>query len=225
MDKETKDLFFKMGEIKGNYKDYVKGGFMKRVEINEMQFKKLLDGVKHCVAKDDSHPILKYIQIKVKSDTITAYALDGYRAARVEIKNACPIDEEFTCYIKPFPFKVSKYEINPVVIEQSDGKTFVEFTNEYGVLRYGFIVDGDFPDIEKIYDGARPHDRELGLQLRYVIDALKSLNGIDCISKGGGSCAVFESKENSLKPFIIRAENDNIVNEQLILPVRISENR
>ena len=23
MDKETKDLFFKMGEIKGNYKDYI----------------------------------------------------------------------------------------------------------------------------------------------------------------------------------------------------------
>lgn len=196
---------------------------MKRVEINEMQFKKLLDGVKHCVAKDDSRPILKYIQIKVKSDTITAYALDGYRAARVEIKNACPVDEEFTCYIKPFPFKVSKYEINPVVIEQSDGKTFVEFTNEYGVLRYGFIVDGDFPDIEKIYAETRPHDRELGFQPRYVIDALKALNGINCI-KGVSYYAVFESKENNMEPFIIRAENDDIVNEQLILPVRISEN-
>ena len=197
---------------------------MKRVEINEMQFKKLIDGVKHCVAKDDSRPILKYIQIKVKSDTITAYALDGYRAARVEIKNACPIEEEFTCHIKPFPFKVSKYEINPVIIEQSDDKTFVSFTNEYGVLRYGFTVpQGDFPDIEKIYDGARPHDRELGLRPRYVIDALKSLNGIDCISKGGGSCAVFESKENNQKPFIIRAKNYDIVNEQLILPVRVTE--
>ncbi|MGN0768144.1 MAG: hypothetical protein ACI4M8_02200 [Christensenellales bacterium] len=196
---------------------------MKRVEINEMQFKKLIDGVKHCVAKDDSRPILKYIQIKVKSDTITAYALDGYRAARVEIKNACPIEEEFTCHIKPFPFKVSKYEINPVIIEQSDGKTFVTFTNEYGVLRYGFTVpDGKFVDIEKIYADARQHDRELGLQPRYVIDALKALNGINRISKGV-SYAVFESKENNLKPFIIRAKNDDIVNEQLILPVRVTE--
>lgn len=50
---------------------------MKRVEINEIIFKKLIDGVKHCVSKDNSRPILRYIQIKVKTDTITAYALDG----------------------------------------------------------------------------------------------------------------------------------------------------
>lgn len=56
---------------------------MKRVEINEEQFKRLIDGVKHCVARDNSRPALKYIQIKVAADTITAYALDGYRAARV----------------------------------------------------------------------------------------------------------------------------------------------
>lgn len=59
---------------------------MKRVEINEIQFKLLIDGVKHCVEKSDYRPILQYIQIKVAADTITAYALDGYRAARVEIK-------------------------------------------------------------------------------------------------------------------------------------------
>lgn len=70
---------------------------MKRVEINEMQFKRLIDGVKHCISKDTSRPILQYIQIVVKHDTITAYALDGYRAGRVEIKNTYPIDEEFTC--------------------------------------------------------------------------------------------------------------------------------
>lgn len=59
---------------------------MKKVEINEILFKKLIDGVKHCVVQDNIRPILQYIQIKVKTDTITAYALDGYRAGRVEIK-------------------------------------------------------------------------------------------------------------------------------------------
>lgn len=57
---------------------------MKRVEINEIQFKRLIDGVKHCVEKSDYRPMLQYIQIKVKSDSITAYALDGYRAARIK---------------------------------------------------------------------------------------------------------------------------------------------
>lgn len=37
------------------------------------------------------------------------------------------------------------------------------------------------------------------------------------------SCAVLESKENNKTAFIIRAKNDNIVNEQLILPVRLAE--
>lgn len=195
---------------------------MKKVEINELQFKRLIDGVKHCVSKSDSRLISQYIQIKVKTDTITAYALDGYRAARVEIKNTCPIDEEFICYIKPLTVKVSKRGINPVVVEQSDEKTFVEVMTEYGVLRYGFdIPNHEFFDIEKVYAAARPHDRELGIQPRYVIDALKALNGIDYC--GGGYRAVFESKENNKDAFIIRAKNEKITNEQLILPVRLGD--
>ena len=195
---------------------------MKRVEINEIQFKRLIDGVKHCVEKSDYRPMLKYIQINVKQDSITAYALDGYRAARVEIKNTCPIDEEFTCYIKPLTVKVSKRGINPVVVEQSDEKTFVEVMTEYGMLRYDFNIPTDkFIDIEKVYVNARPHDRELGIQLRYVIDALKALNGIE--RNGAGYQAVIESKEDNKSPFIIRAKCDGVINEQLILPIRLAE--
>lgn len=195
---------------------------MKRVGINEIQFKRIIDGVKHCVEKSDYRPILQYIQIKVAADTITAYALDGYRAARVEIKNTCPIDEEFTCYIKPITVKVSKGGINPVFIEQTDEKTFVEVVTEYGVLRYGFdIPQGDYVDIEKIYIGARQHDRNVGIQPRYVIDALKALNGIE--RNGAGYQAVIESKEDNKSPFIIRAKCDGVTNEQLILPIRLAE--
>lgn len=134
---------------------------MKRVEINKIQFKRLIDGVKYCVGKSDYRPIFQYIQIKVKTDTITACALDGYRtargyrAARVEIKNTCPIDEEFTCYIKPITVKVSKSGINSVVIEQMGAKTFVEVATEHGVLRYGFEIPTDkFFDVEKVYADA-----------------------------------------------------------------------
>lgn len=195
---------------------------MKKVIINELQFKRLIDGVKHSVATDNIRPVLQYIQIKVTADKITAYSLDGYRASRVEIKNDCPIDEEFTCYIKPLTVKVSKRGINPVVVEQSDEKTFVEVITEYGIARYGFTAPKDeFIDVEKIYENFRPHDRELGLNSRYIIDALKSLSGIQRI--GSQSCAVFESKENNKTAFIIRAKNDDIVNEQLILPVRFAE--
>ena len=195
---------------------------MKRVEINEIQFKRLIYGVKHCVEKSDYRPILQYIQIKVAADKITAYALDGYRAARVEIKNTCPIDEEFTCYIKPITVKVSKSGINSVVIEQTGEKTFVEVATEYGVLRYGFDIPTDkFFDVEKVFASARPHDRELGMQPRYVIDALKALNGIDYC--GGSYRVILESKACRKTPFIIRAKCDGVTNEQLILPVRLAE--
>ena len=195
---------------------------MKRVEINEILFKKLIDGVKHCVSKDGCRPVLEYIQIKIKPDTITAYALDGFRAGRVEIKNTCPIEEEFTCYVRPLMLKVSKRGTNFVVIEQSGEKTFVEVMTEYGVLRYGFNIPNDeFFDIEKVYTAARPHDRELAVQPRYVIDALKALNTIGyCI---GGHRAVFEIKENNKEPFIIRAKNEDITNEQLILSVKLGD--
>lgn len=160
-----------------------------------------------------------YIQIKVKHDTITAYALDGYRAGRVEIKNTYKIDEEFTCLIKPFTFKVSNRGTNLVVIERSDEKTFVEITTEYGVLRYGFDIPTDiFYDIENIYAAAKQHDRELGVRPQYVIDAMRNLTGIKPYSDG--SMVVIEGKENNKQPFIIRAKNDYITNEQLIFPVK-----
>lgn len=195
---------------------------MKRVEINGIQFKWLIDGVKHCVEKSDYRPIWQYIQIKVAADTITAYAFDSYRAARVEIKNTCPIDEEFTCYIKPITVKVSKSRINSVVIKQTGEKTFVEIVTKYGVLRYDFTIpQGDFVDVEKVFASARLHDRELGIQPRYVIDALKALNGIDGCC--GSYRAILESKEKSKAPFIIRAKSDGIINEQLIMPVKLAE--
>lgn len=193
---------------------------MKRVAINELQFKRLIDGVKRSVATDECRPILKYIQIKVKTDTITAYSLDGYRASRVEIKNDYPTDEEFTCYIKPFAVNVSKQGINPVVIEQTGAKTFVEVITEYGVIRYGFNEPHEeFIDVETIYKRAREHDRELGVYSRYLADALKSLSGIQRV--GAQSSVVIESKADNSAAFIIRAKDDSIVNEQLILPVRL----
>lgn len=193
---------------------------MKRVAINELQFKRLIDGVKRSVATDECRPILKYIQIKVKTDTITAYSLDGYRASRVEIKNDYPTDEEFTCYIKPLSVNVSKQGINPVVIEQTGAKTFVEVITEYGVIRYGFNEPHEeFIDVETIYKRAREHDRELGVYSRYLADALKSLSGIQRV--GAQSSVVIESKADNSAAFIIRAKDDSIVNEQLILPVRL----
>lgn len=74
---------------------------MKRIEIDEFAFSKLMNGVKRSVSTGGYKESLEYIQLKVSADKVVAFSTDGYRAARVEIKHTYPVDEEFVCYIKP----------------------------------------------------------------------------------------------------------------------------
>jgi DNA polymerase III sliding clamp (beta) subunit (PCNA family) len=192
-----------------------------RVEINEILFKQMIDGVKHCVGKEDYRPILQYIQIAVKDDTVTAYALDGYRAGKTQIKLKEPNADKFICFIKPFPFKPLKNGINTVVIETGDNNTYVEVITEFGKVRYSFkYPEGKYIDIEKIFEENKDHDRELGMSAHYVAQACRALQNI----ANHRSFVVLETKENNLRPFIIRAKGEGITNEQLILPVRFTEN-
>lgn len=189
---------------------------MKRVEIKDLQFVELINGVKNNISETDNRPILKYIKLVVKRETITSYSCNGYAAARVTIKNVDTIDEEFECLIKPITVKPSKGVPKTVKIESVDGDTSVEVPTEYGRLTYCFSapVDEYFVDIDKLFDNEKEHDREIGIQPALVINSLKALKGVSRF-------AVLETKENNLCPFIIRAESDGVKNEQLILPVRI----
>lgn len=185
---------------------------MKTVSINEVVFKKIIEGTKRCIAQgDDYDKAMQLIKVVVKTESITAYACDGYRAARVEVRNAHPIDKEFEFFIKPIGFKVSKRGINVVDIELVRQKAFVEIPTEYGTVKYGFTqpLKGYSFDIEKFYEEARKSDYNVGLTPRYVEDALKAI---------GGDCMVFKAKENNMKPIILVREEDNVLNEQLILP-------
>lgn len=189
-----------------------------RLEIQEEVFKDLIDGVKHCVAKDYSRPILQYIKVVVKKESIIFYALDGYRAGRCEAEFKS--EAEFECFIKPIAVKVSKGKPQNVVIEY-DGKTAaVEVVTEYGAQRYIFKNPcADFPDIEKIYEGNRQHETEVAANAGYVAQACKALGRYDC--KNG--IAIIGGKSDKLKPFIIKAKNERVKNEQLILPIRLAD--
>lgn len=191
-----------------------------RIAINEITYKKIIDGVKHCLAKDESRKILQYIKIKVTTETITAYALDGFGAARVQVKAENPEITEFECFIKPITYKPSKQGINPVLLEYDGKYAFIEVMTEYGKARYCFNQPTEKGiDIEKIYQDNKAHDREICFSAVYGAQALKALAGT---SLSQYKEVVFESKNNNIAPFIIRAESDNYINEQLLLPVRKS---
>ena len=194
---------------------------MNRVEIEQNTFKKMLEGVKHAVSTDDCRPLLQFITFVLTKTTVTLYAHDGFRAAKIQI--AKESESEFTCFIKPLTFKpIKRGDAMAILKYDADNRTAsVSLKTEYGELRYGFTQpDGEYIDIEKLYADAHVHDRELGINAAYVAQAL---NSICKTTSDRNNCTVFESKDCNTAPFILRAKDKDIVNEQLVLPIRILE--
>lgn len=193
---------------------------MKQLTLSEDEFKSLLDGVKHSVATDNSRPMLQYIRIEVEKNKITAYTLDGYRASRFVINRKTENPDEFVCYIKPLPFKASKSGAQQVIITHDErSTTSVQCPTEYGEIVYRFNTKGgEFVNIEAIFKGAEEHDRETGINAKYLAQAMQALAKVD---DGCNHLAMIESKENATLPVLFKAKNSNYENTQLILPVRI----
>ena len=191
---------------------------MNKLSINQNLFKKIVDGVKHSVSTEETRPILKYIQIKVEKNILTAYSVDGYRASRIKANLGSVDYGSFKFYIKPINIKATKKGYEDAVIECSKSFVTLEVVTDYGKLKYTFAQpDGDFIDVDKVYEGAAEHDRELGINPRYLIEASKSIETTSTLTR----TATLETKANNAQPIIIRSKDNGILNEQLILPVRL----
>lgn len=193
---------------------------MKQLTLSESEFKDLLDGVKHSVATDDSRPVLQYIRIEVEKNKITAYTLDGYRASRFVINRKTENPDEFVCYIKPVPFKETKSGARQVLITHDEkSTTSVQYETEYGEIVYRFNTKGgEFVNIQAIFEGAEAHDRETGINAKYLAQAMQALSKVDA---GRNHIATIEGKSDILKPVLFKAKNSDYENTQLILPVRL----
>lgn len=195
---------------------------MKQITLSEGEFKSLLDGVKHSAAIDDCRPMLQYIRIEVEKNKITAYTLDGYRASRFVINRKTENPDEFVCYIKPVPFKETKSGARQVLITHDEKPTTsVQYETEYGEIVYRFNTKGgEFVNIQAIFEGAEAHDRETGINAKYLAQAMQALAKVDA---GRNHIAAIEGKSDILKPVLFKAKNSDYENTQLILPVRIPE--
>lgn len=194
-----------------------------RVEINELLFVKAVESVKHCIAKDDNRKALEYIKLKISKGKLTAYACDGYRAARTTIPLSQYTESEFECYIKPIKVKPSKSGANVVVIECENNIAAVEVITEYGKIKYCFEQhDHKAIDIDKVYQDAALYDRKTGFNPNYVKQAI---NALSQITTKYSKCVVLETQEKAYAPFIIRAKDTGLgcISEQLILPMRICD--
>ncbi|MCX4313778.1 MAG: hypothetical protein OSJ83_08020 [Clostridia bacterium] len=195
---------------------------MKQITLSEGEFKSLLDGVKHSAAIDDCRPMLQYIRIEVEKNKITAYTLDGYRASRFVINRKTENPDEFVCYIKPVPFKETKSGARQVLITHDEkSTTSVQYETEYGEIVYRFNTKGgELVNIQAIFEGAEAHDRETGINAKYLAQAMQALAKVDA---GRNHIATIEGKSDILKPVLFKAKNSDYENTQLILPVRIPE--
>lgn len=191
--------------------------------LDAMQFKQIMDGVKHAVSTDNSRPILGYIKLDIKGETITAYACDGFRLAKVVVTNtvhAASNKEEFIAYIKPltvpkqtvdmiFPIEISKDDnIVTVSMQTGDGKT--EFSFEQ--------PNSEFVNAESAIAAALEHDREVAVNAAYIATAMKA---IAKAITDKNNLAIMHSKADPTKAIIIKGEGEGIDITQLVLPVRM----
>lgn len=194
---------------------------MKQIILTEQEFKHILDGTQHTVSNDDARVALQYIRLDVARQSVMAYSLDGYRASRVLLKRSKENDDEFTCYIKPVPFKPTKHGALPVTISFDEKITTLDIRTFYGSMCYRFeCPNSDFPNIEKVYQEAEVHDREVGVNAKYIAQAMQA---IAKMNHHIDHCCVIEGKESPTQPIIIRAKCESMENTQLILPIRILE--
>ncbi len=194
--------------------------------LDAMQFKQIMDGVKHAVCTDNSRPILGYIKLDIKGETVTAYALDGFRLAKVVVTNtnlAPNNKDEFTVLIRPItvPKKVVDLGL-PIEIEK-DGNTVTVTMQTYdgkNVFNYDQPAS-DFFDAEKVIADAGAHDRELAANGKYVADAMTAISKS---TQDRNNLAVIQTKADNCKAFIITGKGEGIEVTQLILPIRRFEN-
>lgn len=100
---------------------------------------------------------------------------------------------------------------------------FVEFKSAYGITRYTFDKPTKWSvDIANIFQGAKVHDREIGVNAKYLSDACKA---IASTIEDRNNLSVLESSDNPMKAFCIRGKGNGFTTDQLILPVRFIERR
>lgn len=193
-----------------------------KITIDEITFEKIIKATKNCVAVDNSRPILQQIKLVVKTDKITAYSLDGYTASKITIPHTS--DEEFTVFFPPFNFKASKGGIRTVTISTDGDVAEIEIGTPILTEQIYRFKQPNNPekagvDIEKIYEANSDHTGEIAFNAGYMARAFNNIKA--AITDNRYKYAVMQLKNDPLRPIIIKGKDENVVIEELVLPIKI----
>lgn len=178
-------------------------------------FNRLVGAVKAFVDKRGSRrpcDTLIHILFSAEECKATAYALDGYRAAKETV--ACgSVDEDFDVLISVPRLKAVKSSI--VEVRREGDKSIVD----YGDIQFHTKnPGGELFDVETAISAEvnKPKRMAFGINADYMIDALRSLK------ESGAAIGKPVTVEftSPLAPILMRTDKDNY---KMVLPVRIRE--
>lgn len=191
-----------------------------KVIINEDVFAKMLKAVKRGVAKSyASRPSLEYIRIKAESGKITAMVCDGVSGARFKFDAEAHEGEDFTCLIKPIPFKASESGKLQVTIELVDNECSLDVPSAYGNITYRFKQIYKYDEkLDEIFDKMQVHDREIGVNSALLARIMNDFASVTTRYPHGVVIESKDSKTEGFRMYVVDPKGFEF--EQFLLPVR-----
>lgn len=187
-----------------------------KVKLRTSDLKRLVDGTKKFLSKNDNNKLMNYIYLVVDADKkeIKATALDGHRIS-FEYAQVLEVDESFSCYIRPNIPKITKYDLT-AELELVDKKAYVTV----GESITGYVQpEGQYFNTDRmLMDDLKktPVVAFVGVDVALLKDAL------DSIPKGYKQYVKIEFRQPHQPIVITPTKQGEKQNQKIVLPVHLS---
>ena len=196
---------------------------MKTCRIKLKNFKAMVDAVKDISSPEGEkygREVLKFIQFTITKESIVAASCNGYQLSKYTLLQSN--EEEFTCYFKPFYFRVFQWmEDTEVIVNFDEEKRLVSIRMpaSFGSINYEFTQPSEkYPvmpmeTLEKAKENANR---------MFAIDPVRLKLSSKGFIKGKHSYMEVFAPKGELSPIYCKtsfSETESL--EHIVLPVRI----
>lgn len=184
-----------------------------RVKIRANDLKRLVDGTKKFLSKNNWNKLMCYIYLEVDAEKMEmkATALDGHRVS-VEYATVVEVDESFQCYIKPNIPKISKHDLY-AELELIDKKAYLTVGEDIT----GYVQpEGKYYDSKEFINNVEKTSvkASVGVNVQLFKEALES------VAKESKYIKI-EVREPNQAIVVIPTEENLNMNRKYVLPVNI----
>ena len=174
------------------------------------------EGVKH------GRDVLKFIQLEVTKNSITAIACNGYQLSRYTLlqKN----EEEFTCYFKPFYLRSFQWmeDLDVVItLDREKKTTSIKLPATFGSVNYEFTP----PTVEYPVEAIKALETaKTNAGTRIAFNPVLLSASSRSFIKGGRSYMEVFTPESSTSPVYCKTNfSEGETLEHILLPVRLAD--